>query len=84
MTVALGTKTVELSKSVTVREKDLRSMYDAMVRDGITTKSYEDIYPQIKWQAQKQLEAVKLNEWIDSLRKGSSIKIDEDLLKSLK
>lgn len=84
LTVALGTKTLELSKAVTVREKDVRSIYDGMVRDGITTKSYEDIYPQIKWQAQKQLEAAKLNEWIDSLRKGSTIKIDEDLLKSLK
>jgi hypothetical protein len=84
LTVALGTKTVEISKTVVVRERDLRNIYDSMVRDGITTKPYEEIYPQIKWQAQKHLEAAKLNEWIDSLRKGSTIKINDDLLKSLK
>jgi hypothetical protein len=84
LTVAVGNKTVELSKAVKVREQDVRKIYDEMVRDGITTKAYEEIYSQIKWQAQKQVEAAKLNEWIDGLRKGSTVQINEDLLKSLK
>ncbi len=84
LTVAIGNKTVELSKTIKVREQDVRKIYDEMVRDGITTRPYEDVYSQIKWQAQKQMEGVKLNEWIDGLRKGSTVKINEELLKSLK
>jgi hypothetical protein len=84
LTVALGNKTVELSRGVKVREQDVRKIYDEMVRDGITTKTFEEIYPQIKWQAQKQQESARLNEWIDGLRVGSMIEINEDLLKSLK
>jgi hypothetical protein len=84
LTVALGLKTQELSKSVRVREEDTRRIYDGMVKDGITTKAYEDVYPQIKWQAQKQIEGQKLGDWIEGLKKGASIKIDEDLLKRLK
>ena len=84
LTVALGTKTQELSRSVQVREQDVRRIYDGMVKDGITTKPFEDVFPQIKWQAQKQVEAQLLGEWIDGLRKGAAISVDEALLKRIK
>jgi hypothetical protein len=84
LTVALGKKTVELHKGINVRDEDVRRIYDSMVRDGVTTKSLSDVYPQIKWQAEKQLEAQLLNGWIEGLRKGSTVSIDENMLKTLK
>ena len=69
---------------VAVRDEDIRRIYENMVKDGVTTKPLNDIYPQIKWQAEKQLEVQLLNGWIGSLRKDAAVKINDDVLKSLK
>ncbi len=84
LTVALGQKTLELQKGVTVREDDVRRIYDNMVKDGVTEKPFEDVYPQIKWQAEKQLQAQRLNAWVDSLRKNAAVSINENVLKDIK
>ena len=84
LTVSLGQKTLELQKGAMVREDDVRRIYDNMVKDGVTEKPFEDVYPQIKWQAEKQLQSERLNAWIESLRKGASVNIDENALKALK
>ena len=82
MTVALGVKTREISKSVNVRETELKNFYDNMVKDGITTKSYQEVYPQIKWQAEKQMESRLLDEWMKGLRAQATINIDKSILKA--
>ena len=84
LNVAVGQKTAELHKSIHVREEDVRRIYDGMVKDGVTAKPFADVYPQIKYQAEKQAEAQRLNAWINTLRKGSSVSVNEGVLKALK
>ncbi len=82
MTAALGIKTQEITKSLVVSDVELRRFYESMVKDGITTKSYEDVYPQIQWQAQKQMETRLLDEWLKGLRNKAVISVNKDLLKA--
>ncbi len=82
MTVALGTKTREINKSFVVSEPEIRRFYEGMIKDGIITKSYEDVYAQIKWQAQRQMESRLLDEWMKELRSNARVNINKDLLKA--
>ncbi len=82
MTISLGVKTREISNSLDIREYELRRFYDNMVKEGITTKSYQDVYPQIKWQAQKQMESRLLSEWMKDLRSKAKVSYDKELLKA--
>ncbi|MBF0331390.1 MAG: hypothetical protein HQL17_05585 [Candidatus Omnitrophica bacterium] len=84
LSVAMEERSLELRKEVRVREVDVRRIYDNMVKDGVTTKSFEDVYPQIKWQAEKQAEAQLLNSWINGLRKGADVSINDVMLMSMK
>jgi hypothetical protein len=84
LTAAMAAKTTELHRGVRVPDEDIRTIYAGMVRDGVTEKPYEAVYPQIKWQAEKQLEARLLDEWVRSLRAGAIVSVDENALKDLK
>jgi hypothetical protein len=84
LTVALGRKTLELHKGINVQEDDARRIYENMVKDGVTTRPFEDVYPQIKWQAETERESQLLKEWIDGMRKGASVSVNENVLKALK
>ncbi|MEI6437994.1 MAG: hypothetical protein WCO69_04505 [Candidatus Omnitrophota bacterium] len=79
--VALGRKLHDIDAGLTLSEPELRQFYENMVKSGITTKSYEDVYPQIKAQAQKQMQSRLLDEWLKSLRSGATIDINKNLLK---
>ena len=84
LTVALGRKTIELHKSINVREDDARRIYENMVKDGVTTRPFEDVYPQIKWQAETERESQLLKEWMEGLRRTASVSVNENVLKALK
>ena len=80
-TVALGRKLRSIKSGLTLSEQELRRFYENMVKGGITTRSYEDVYPQIKAQAQKQMESRLLDEWIQSLHANARIDINKAVLK---
>jgi len=82
LTVAIGTKTKEINGAMVVPEEQIRKLYDQMLKEGLTAKSYEEMYPQIKWQAAKQFEAQMLSNWMDGLRRGADVKINESLFKA--
>jgi hypothetical protein len=84
LTVAMGQKTMELRRGLTVRDEDVRRIYENMRKEGVTDKPLNEVFSQIKWQAEKQLETQLLNGWVVSLRKAAAVHVDEDLLKSLK
>lgn len=84
LTVAVGMKTREITGSVRVTEEQLRRLYDQMVKEGVATKPYQEMYAQIRWQAEKQVEAQLLNDWMNDLRKKAKIVIDKNLLKAEK
>jgi hypothetical protein len=80
LTVALNRKAREISGSVHVRDEMVKKLYDQMIREGVATKSYQELYPQISWQAAKQLETAKLSQWVESLRQNAKVKIHPDFL----
>jgi len=80
LTVAIGVKTKEIGGSFQVPEDQVRKLYDQMVKEGLTAKTYEEMYPQIRWQAARQMEAQMLGSWMDGLRRDARIKINESLL----
>lgn len=84
LTIAVGTKAKEINGSLQVPEDQIRKLYDQMVKEGLTAKSYEEMYPQIKWQAAKQFEAQMLSGWMDGLRHSAKVKVNESLLKAEK
>jgi hypothetical protein len=84
LTMAVGTKTKEITGSLQVPADQIQKLYQQMVKEGLTTQSYEEMYPQIKWQAAKQFEAQMLTSWMDSLRQNANIKVNESLLKAAK
>jgi hypothetical protein len=84
LTVAMGNKTREITGSVRVSEEQIRKLYDQMAKEGIATKPYQEMYAQIRWQAEKQIEAQLLNAWMNDLRKNAKIVIDKSLLKAEK
>ena len=84
LTVAMGQKTLELRRGLTVRDEDVQRIYENMVKEGVTDKPLSAVFSQIKWQAEKQLETQLLNGWVVSLRKAATVSVDDNILKSLK
>ena len=81
MTVALGVKTKEIHGTMRVHDDNIHRLYDQMIKEGVTNKSYEEMYPQIKWQAERQIESQLLNDWLDKRRKDSQIEINLEYFK---
>ena len=84
LTAALGQKTMELRRGIEVSDEDVRRIYQNMIKDGATTKPLNEVFSQIKWQAEKQLEVQLLNGWVESLRRNATIEISGDILQKLK
>ena len=84
LTTAMGIKTLELHRGVRVQDEEIRGIYAGMVKDGVTDKPFDAVYPQIKWQAEKQLEARLLEQWVQGLRASAVVSVDENVLRGLK
>ena len=84
LTVALGKKTLELRRGLNVPENDLHRAYDIMVKDGKTTQSFEEVYPQARWRAEKVAETARLEQWMHGLRKKHPVTVDEQALTAFK
>ena len=81
MTVALGDKTRAIDKTLVVSDQEIRRFYESMVKEGITTKSFEEVYPQIQWQAKKQMQTRLIDEWLKELRSNAQLSVNRELLK---
>jgi|YelNatPaOPRAMG01_1025707.scaffolds.fasta_scaffold135026_2 peptidyl-prolyl cis-trans isomerase C len=82
--LALDKKSKEIAGSTLVSDKKIREVYDRMISEGKTDKSYEQMYHQIKWEITKLKETQLMNKWLEDLRKEAKIKINYDLIKKKK
>jgi hypothetical protein len=80
--LAIERKTKDLASSCAVSDREVRELYDRMYSSGDANKSYVDMYSQVKWEVSRRKESNLMNEWVDDLHKNTSIKINDDLLKS--
>jgi len=79
--VALDLKTKELSEHITVTAAEVKAAYDKLVKEGRTTKSFEEARGQILWEITKEKEMRAVSEWLKDLTYQSKISINNDLLK---
>jgi peptidyl-prolyl cis-trans isomerase C len=82
--LALDKKSKEIAGSTLVSDKEIREVYDRMISEGKTDKSYEQMYHQIKWEITKLKETQLMNKWLEDLREEAKIKINYDLIKKKK
>jgi len=82
--LVLDKKSKEIAGSTLVSDKEIREVYERMISEGKTDKSYEQMYHQIKWEITKLKETQLMNKWLEDLRKEAKIKINYDLIKKKK
>lgn len=82
--VALEQKTQEIAGKVSVSDKEIKEAYDNMVKEGKTTKGYEQAYPEIKWLLIRAKESKLMTDWLQGLRKNAHIQINPNMLKESK
>ncbi len=79
--LALDKKSQEIAGSVQIIDRNIEEVYKKLIAEGKTTKTYEQMYKQIKWEITKAKETQSMNDWINQLNKKADIKINYDLLK---
>lgn len=79
--IILDSKTREIAASVQISDQEIETKYKDMVRKGETTKNYQEIYRDIKWQLTRAKQSQVLNDWIDNLKKKSYIEYNKSILK---
>lgn len=79
--IALDKKTKEIADSVSVKEKNIKDIYEKLVKSGKTAKSYEEMREQIKWELISIYSQIYMDDWIAQLRRNARIKVNYDLLK---
>jgi len=79
--VALEKKSNEIAGRASAGDNAVKEAYEKMVRAGKTSKTYEQMYQQIKWEITKEKETELMNDWLSDLHKKAGITVDEDVLK---
>ncbi|MDP6686285.1 MAG: hypothetical protein QGI05_04965 [Candidatus Omnitrophota bacterium] len=81
--VSLDRKSNEIAGRSSVSDKKIESAYKKMVREGKTTKSYDEMYAQLKWEILKEEESQTMSDWLLELHKDAKIKINYNLLEQV-
>ena len=79
--LTLDKKTQQVAGSVFVSDKEIEQVYNKMLKDDKTDKTYAQMYGQIKWELTRFKQSKMMDAWVGKLRKDADIKINHDLLK---
>jgi len=82
--IYLDQKTREIAAGAGVDDKMIEAVYKKLVQEGKTDKTYQEMYPQIKWQIAKAKEADLMNAWIAQLRARADIRVNDVYLNNKK
>ena len=77
--LALENKSQDFSRASLVSDKTVEEAYQKMLKEGKTTKSYEEMYLQIKWDITKVKESQLMKSWLKQLQENANIRINKDL-----
>jgi len=80
--IYLEQKIAEIVSAAAVDDKAVEAAYRKMSDAARAGRSYQKLYPQIKWELAKAREAELMNAWVAQLRQGAQIQVDEVLLNS--
>jgi len=77
--LALEKKSKEIAGASFVSDKAIDEIYRQMLKDGKTTRPYNEMYQQIKWEMIKLQESQMMSQWLAQLRKSAVIQVNKDL-----
>jgi hypothetical protein len=75
-------KAKELASEINILDAGVREKYNDMVAEGLTDKSLDETYQQIKWQLLREKQTQALNDWLNKVKEDSLIDIDYDAILS--
>ncbi|MCX5698002.1 MAG: SurA N-terminal domain-containing protein [Candidatus Omnitrophica bacterium] len=78
--LALEKKSNDLIGVSFVSDNVIKEAYEKILKDGKTTKSYEEMYQEIKRDITKLKESQMTNEWLLELHKNAKIHVNKDLI----
>jgi len=78
--LAIENKSKEITGASFVSDKAIEEIYQNMLKDGKTTRSYEEMYQQIKRDMIKLQESRMMSQWLTQLRKSAVIQVNKDLV----
>ena len=77
--LALEKKSKDIAGASFVSDKTIEEIYRQMLKDGKTTRPYNEMYQQIKWEMIKLQESQMMSQWLAQLRKSAVIQVNKDL-----
>lgn len=77
-------KTEEFSRKIVVSPNEIKIEYERMLKDGIVVGSFEETAPHIEDNIRRGKIQKALDKWITDSKKSASIKINKDILRSIK
>ncbi|MCX7661355.1 MAG: hypothetical protein N2Z79_01565 [Candidatus Omnitrophica bacterium] len=77
----LDRKAKEIATKVSVEEEEIRASYARAKDKGLTSKSYEEAYEQLRWQILKEKQNEEFSKWLEELRRKANIRIDKRLIR---
>jgi len=78
--IMLDRKAKEITTKTSVDEKEIQTLYNQMEEKGLTTKSYDELYEQLRWQILKEKQRKEFSDWLEDLRRKAKIKINKKLI----
>ena len=78
--LALEKKSKEIAGAALVSDKTIEEVYQKMTAEGKTTRPYEEMYQQIKWDMIKLQESQMMSQWLTQLHKSAVIQVNKGLV----
>ena len=76
--IVIDRKVKEVSKDITVTDKELEDYYNKWLKDNPgTTKTFDEIRKTIKLPLLRKKQTMAVNTWIDSLKSKANIAVDK-------
>lgn len=79
--IMLDRKSKEITAKISVDEREIQALYNQMKKEGLTDKSYNELYEQLRWQILREKQSREFSHWLDSLKSKAKIKINKELIK---
>jgi len=76
--LAVDRKSGQLAGTAVIKDSDIKAAYDRLAEQGRATRSYQEMFPDIKWELTRLKESQSMSEWLNDLNKKAAIKIDYD------
>lgn len=82
--LVVDNKVAEVSKGITVTDKEVKDYYDKFAKENPEAKPFKEAGPIIRAQILKKNQSEAISAWMESLRKKARIRVDKKALGVIK